>query len=134
MLMRNNTSSLTGLTVQHSLSDHDRLASYVTRLGVLDFVNWQQPQSWGWPWSGSLCKYKFYGCHAYDDYVNRLQTLLLQLCRPHFALTVINELHLLCLRAVGTSYQWPLSVLTCDCLAGASMNIAYWQIFWDRPY
>ena len=26
------------------------------------------------------------------------------------------------------------NVLTSDRSTGASMNIAYWQIFWDRPY
>ena len=40
-------------------------------------------------------KYKFYGRQAYVD---RLQILAVQ------TMTVIDELHLLCLHAVGTAY------------------------------
>ena len=60
--------------------------------------------------------------------VDRLQTLL-YMYRPHFALTIINELHLLCLHAVGTAC-YPL---TSDRSAGVSMNIAYWQYFGTVP-
>ena len=61
----------------------DRLAR---RLLGLDFVNWQQRQSGGWPWSGNSVQVRE-GIYLWY--------------RPRVALTVINELHLLCFMLWG---------------------------------
>ena len=47
-----------------------------------------------------LCNYKFYGRQAYVD---RLQTLIIAVHTTFVTLTVINDVHLICVYAVGTA-------------------------------